>query len=206
MDKHVPKRKRGNQPDLLKKFEEKYPRICSECDVGHNKKTLSNGKKIPVQLHHKDGNHHNNDFKNLIWLCEVHHMAAEKKQHWENIRDTLKRNNSSFNFDLFKERNVSSEDKEQFFSETQKYCPLAKEIIENVEDNASSFWLKAKRHFGYNRSKNKRKVIIQKPKNLIKKHEVHIGLDELRYLNDNPEERFENVCFIFDAPLKEKEQ
>ena len=37
---------------------------CEICGVDH-----WNGVKLPLELHHKDGNHYNNDFDNLQILC-----------------------------------------------------------------------------------------------------------------------------------------
>ena len=34
------------------------------------------GKPIPLELHHKDFNHHNNDLDNLVILCSNCHMQA----------------------------------------------------------------------------------------------------------------------------------
>lgn len=35
------------------------------------------GKKLPLELHHKDGNHFNNDFDNLAILCPNCHSIQE---------------------------------------------------------------------------------------------------------------------------------
>lgn len=36
-----------------------------------------NGKPIPLELHHKDGNHYNNDLTNLEILCPNCHSLTE---------------------------------------------------------------------------------------------------------------------------------
>ena len=49
------------------------------------------GKKIPLELHHKDGNHYNNDFENLQILCPNCHALQEN-----NSGAALKKNYENF--------------------------------------------------------------------------------------------------------------
>lgn len=47
----------------------------AECECCHN--TEWNGKPIPLELHHKDGNHNNNSFDNLQILCPNCHAQTD---------------------------------------------------------------------------------------------------------------------------------
>ena len=38
-----------------------------ECEICHS--FIWQGKELPLELHHKDGNHYNNDLSNLQILC-----------------------------------------------------------------------------------------------------------------------------------------
>lgn len=45
---------------------------CEICGI-----SVWQGKKLPLELHHKDGNHFNNDFDNLEILCPNCHSIQE---------------------------------------------------------------------------------------------------------------------------------
>lgn len=45
---------------------------CEICGI-----SIWNGVKLPLELHHKDGNHFNNDFSNLQILCPNCHSIQE---------------------------------------------------------------------------------------------------------------------------------
>jgi hypothetical protein len=48
--------------------EHEIPRVCDHCGTASN-----------LVIHHKDGDHMNDEFDNLQWLCNSCHIA----QHWE---------------------------------------------------------------------------------------------------------------------------
>lgn len=47
------------------------------------------GFDMVVEVHHLDGNHHNNDIKNLIPLCPNHHKAIHTRKYGEVIRSKV---------------------------------------------------------------------------------------------------------------------
>lgn len=53
---------------------EKYDCRCSQC--GWNKRNQFTGN-IPLEIHHKDGDHTNNDENNLDLLCPNCHSLTE---------------------------------------------------------------------------------------------------------------------------------
>lgn len=48
-------------------------RQCEKC-----KRTKWLGRAIPLELHHKDGNHYNNEFSNLVITCPTCHAIDEQ--------------------------------------------------------------------------------------------------------------------------------
>ena len=46
-----------------------------KCEICGN--SVWQGKKLPLELHHKDGNHFNNDFDNLMILCPNCHSIQD---------------------------------------------------------------------------------------------------------------------------------
>lgn len=42
-----------------------------------------------VDVHHLDGNHHNNDVNNLVPLCPNHHMAIHTKKYGNLVAEEI---------------------------------------------------------------------------------------------------------------------
>lgn len=57
---------------------EHWPEACAIC-----------GWNISIDVHHIDSNHANDDIKNLIPLCQNHHMMTRMKEHAEIMRDQI---------------------------------------------------------------------------------------------------------------------
>lgn len=60
-----------------------------QCELCHLKEWQ--GRKIPLELHHKDGCHYNNNFDNLQILCPNCH-AIQENNSGANIKRTVKKN------------------------------------------------------------------------------------------------------------------
>ncbi len=59
------------------------------CFSEHEKKCIICGEDVIVAVHHYDGNHDNNDPKNLVPLCPTHHTYWHSK-HKHLIEETVK--------------------------------------------------------------------------------------------------------------------
>lgn len=117
------------------------------------------GKPIPLELHHKDGNHYNNDFSNLQILCPNCH-AMQENNSGAGIK-RKKRNDSNKNFcidchteispkatrckscaakEKYKnnEKNLLSREQLKFLIRTKSFVQIGKEF--NVSDNAIRKW------------------------------------------------------------------
>lgn len=55
-----------------------WPRICALCNWS-----------ISVDVHHIDSNHHNNDKKNLIPLCQNHHLMTRMNEYADELQQKL---------------------------------------------------------------------------------------------------------------------
>lgn len=71
------------------KLSKKYGHKCMSCSL-----TQWMGRGIPLQLHHKDGNHSNNDPKNLELICSNCHS---QKHHYVENWEVYKRANPQSN-------------------------------------------------------------------------------------------------------------
>lgn len=49
------------------------------CFLHHGKKCIVCGETLIVAAHHVDGNHENNDSKNLVPLCPTHHQYVHSR-------------------------------------------------------------------------------------------------------------------------------
>ena len=60
----------------IRKYLDKYnliPYVCSECGCDGSWR----GKVLALQLHHKDGDHNNNELSNLTYLCPNCHAVTD---------------------------------------------------------------------------------------------------------------------------------
>jgi hypothetical protein len=86
--------------ELYGGYKQSYINICFKY---HDRKCIICGEDIIVAVHHYDGNHNNNDPRNLIPLCMNHHMYIHStKQHIFLIKECVDEYYSTFSkkFDL----------------------------------------------------------------------------------------------------------
>ena len=68
----------------IRKYLDKYnliPYVCSECGCDGSWR----GKTLALQLHHKDGDHNNNELSNLTYLCPNCHAVTDNFSGKHNI-------------------------------------------------------------------------------------------------------------------------
>ena len=130
------------------------------------------GRAIPLELHHKDGNHYNNDFNNLQILCPNCHAIQEnnsgagvkiKKRNDSNkkfcidchieISQKAIRCKSCASKEKYKdnEKNLLSREQLKFLIRTKPFVQIGKEF--NVSDNAIRKWCDT-----YNLPKTKKEI------------------------------------------------
>jgi hypothetical protein len=63
------KRKRFNQQALLQRLVDVAP-VCKKCK--------RNARQVQLDLHHKDGNSSNDDWRNIVIYCRACHNDLEK--------------------------------------------------------------------------------------------------------------------------------
>ena len=66
----VKKRKRFSQTDLLKRLVDVKP-VCKKCG--------KSARQIQLDLHHKDGNPLNDDWRNIVIYCRACHNDIDGK-------------------------------------------------------------------------------------------------------------------------------
>ena len=74
---------------IRKQYFEMKPYQCEECGISD-----WNGKPISLTIHHKDGDHFNNDFSNLIILCpnchsQTDNFCAKNRKKYSEITDAM---------------------------------------------------------------------------------------------------------------------
>jgi len=65
-----------------------YRKICFSV---WKKECIICGFDMVVDVHHLDGNHHNNDVSNLVPLCPNHHMAIHTKKYGKIISEEVQK-------------------------------------------------------------------------------------------------------------------
>lgn len=85
------------------------------------------GKPIPLELHHKDCNHYNNNMDNLIILCSNCHMQSHNYSNVIKEKPLGKRPNRKWNYvEKKKKEFICKNCGKTFYSiqQSQKYCSV----------------------------------------------------------------------------------
>lgn len=78
----------------------KYGEKCTECSWAEINKTTG---KIPIEMHHKDGNGNNNNLDNLVLLCPNHHSLTSSYRN--NLKQSSRKNRKRSLKQLLKKKN-----------------------------------------------------------------------------------------------------
>jgi 5-methylcytosine-specific restriction endonuclease McrA len=121
-----------------------FEKKCYECN-----RTTWNDYDIPLELHHKDNNHNNNQLSNLMLLCPNCHACCHRKP-----QKPKKKTTRGLNKGHIAQRRVERPEYQTLIDQISKHGYRGTGKLYSVSDNAIRKWVKTYEKYGILETKN----------------------------------------------------